>query len=100
MKDFADVRKLAEQILEAADVDRATLPEHGSQELFFAYAQLALRKGKLVTDQDVHDTWARWAKTYEPQSRYIVPFEKLPEFIQAKDAPFAQAIRHVAAGLR
>lgn len=94
MDDKNYIRELAEQI--RAKVDQSKVPNKGVDELFDAYAVLALSKGVSVTDADVHDAWSAWATKYDPTNKSLVPFDKLPREVQNDDRRFTAAIRTVA----
>lgn len=87
-------RELAQEI--RAEVDSAVIPKKGDvAALFRIYALLGRAKGEHVTARDVHDAWAAWALQAKPDHPAIVPFEQLPPETQAKDEPYAEAIRAV-----
>lgn len=84
-----------------ARVDPAIVPRRGDVDaLFRIYALLARSKGATVTAADVHDAWAVWALQAKPDHPAVVPFEELTAETQAKDEPFARAIRDVATRTR
>lgn len=64
--------------------------------LYRIYAVLALAKGEAVSDTDVHDAWAAWAATYQPDHRSLIEFYDLPKHTRELDTPYAAAIRSVA----
>jgi hypothetical protein len=63
-------------------------------QLFDLYAVLALVKGKNVTNEDVHNAWATWAITYDPENKSLVPFSRLSIEKQEEDTRFVIAIRN------
>lgn len=67
-------------------------------ELYLGYAVLALVAGEDVTLENVHDAWAAWATRHCPDHPALRPFAELPPAERARDEPFRQAIRAVAAG--
>lgn len=64
------------------------------------YALLALTKGRDTTLEDVHDAWALYRGTTNPDHPDLVPFNELDEATQELDRPFAEAIRRAATRLR
>lgn len=76
--------------------DGRPLPD-GQRSLYLGYAVLVLVAGDAVDLEDVHNAWAAWAAGHEPGSRALRPFAELPPEVQARDAPFRDAIRRVAA---
>jgi len=74
-------------------------PTGGDEALFLGYAVLMRAKGLGTTAEDVHDTWAAWALTRNPQHPAIVPFDAPPAEPQAMDLPYVRAI-HAAAKQR
>jgi hypothetical protein len=66
------------------------------RDLYLSYAVLVLVAGDAVELEDVHDAWAAWAARHEPGSPALCPFAELPPEVQARDAPFRDAIRRVA----
>ena len=96
MSNYVD--ELAQAI--RAEVDPAIIPKKGDvAALFRIYALLGRAKGEQVTARDVHDAWAAWALQAKPDHPAIVPFEELSPETQAKDEPYAEAIRAVASRL-
>jgi hypothetical protein len=79
-----------------AAVPPASLPEGDANELFFIYAVLALAKGVDVEARDIHNAWAAWMSTREPQHASIVPYEDLPSDVRREDDPYVAAVRQVA----
>lgn len=65
-------------------------------DLYYAYAVLALAKGKAVTDEDIHNAWAAWSAEHNPKNESIVPFADLSPEIQAYDSKYAAAVHEVA----
>lgn len=83
-----------------ADAIRSEVPERlippDSNDLFLLYAVLARAKGHATTVEDVHDAWTAWMESRGEAHRSMVPFQQLPESVQAEDAPFVDAIHAVA----
>jgi hypothetical protein len=71
------------------------LPD-GQRGLYLGYAVLVLVAGDAVDLEDVHNAWAAWAASHDPGSPALRPFAELPPEVQARDAPFRDAIRRVA----
>lgn len=90
------MRELADRIRDSVG-DRLALDDGDS--LALLYALLARTKGTAVTDEDVHDAWVTWCELRGRNDASAVPFRELSAETQAKDAPFAVAIREVAAAL-
>jgi hypothetical protein len=63
--------------------------------LFRLYAVLALGKGGAVTARDVHNAWSAWMLNRGRSHDALAPFDALAPDVQAKDEPFAEAIRRV-----
>lgn len=87
---------------DAIDALNAELTEEGedlSQEdsiLSLLYATLVLVKGEQTTLKDVHDAWSVWASRYEPWRQSLVPFDQLPEWVQAYDRSYLDSIQIAA----
>jgi len=94
MADETYIRDLANRI--RSKFSQSELPEKGLDELFNAYAVLALSKGTAVTNEDVHDAWSAWATKFDPDNKSLVPFSELSSETQRFDTPFTKAIREVA----
>jgi hypothetical protein len=60
------------------------------------YALLALTKGMDTSMEDVHDAWALWRNTTNPDHRSLIPFAELADEEQELDREYAVAI-HAAA---
>jgi hypothetical protein len=73
------------------------IPESDADDLFRAYAVLALAKGTEVSREDVHHAWVGWMLSRGQEHESMVPFVELDAKTQAEDSPFVTAIRHVAA---
>ncbi len=73
------------------------VPE-GSDSLFLIYAVLLRAKGAAVTAEDVHNAWAAWMTTRDPEHEAIRPFGELDAEARAEDSPFVAAIRGAAEG--
>lgn len=67
--------------------------------LFDAYANLVIAKGALVTNEDVHVAWLAWATEYEPESRWIKPYDELDDDVKDEDTQFTKAIKAVSASM-
>ena len=91
------IREIANKI--RAESGCMELTNKGIEELFDAYAVLALAKGPKVTDEDVHDAWSAWATKFDPNDGSVVPFDELSPKIQGLDSPFTKAICSVASTL-
>ena len=87
--------ELAEAI--RAEVDPSLVPRGDTTRLFRMYALLVRAKGTSVSGSDVHDAWAAWALDAKPDHAAIRPFEDLDGTTRAKDEPYVQALRRVAA---
>jgi hypothetical protein len=94
MADETYIRDLANQI--RSKFSKSEIPDKGLDELFDAYAVLALSKGKEVTNEDVHDAWSAWATKFDPDNKSLVPFNELPSEIQNYDTKFTKAIQEVS----
>lgn len=66
--------------------------------LLTLYALLVLSKGSETSCEDVHDAWSGWINLVNPEHKYLVPFNELPEMVQAYDEFFRDAILEVANG--
>jgi hypothetical protein len=64
--------------------------------VFLTYALLLRAKGSDVSAADVHDAWATWILLSGRRHAQVVPFDDLDAASQARDEPFARAIREVA----
>lgn len=84
------IEQIAENIKSKLDPD--LYPHDGADELFRAYAVLALAKGEEVTNSDVHNAWVAWAVTHSPESSSLIPYEKLTPDVQEQDTIFTNAI--------
>jgi hypothetical protein len=60
------------------------------------YALLVLVLGKVTTRQDVHDAWAIWRDSTDPEHRSLVPYDELTAEVKMLDEPYAHAIRMVS----
>ncbi|MFE1015547.1 hypothetical protein ACFW4M_30250 [Streptomyces sp. NPDC058794] len=79
-----------------AEVPSSSLPAGNVDDLFHAYAVLALAKGADVTASDVHDAWSAWQMQRDPMHTSIRPFDQLSQATQRQDAIFVRAIRKAA----
>jgi hypothetical protein len=88
----------------AAEIRRAVapqfLPEGDTDGLFLIYAVLALAKGQAVDARDIHNAWAAWMTTLDPEHDSIVPYDDLPPEVRHEDDPFVAAVRRVARQMR
>ncbi len=78
------------------EVNGRGMPPEDERSLYRIYAVLALTVGERVTWENVHDAWAAWKAGTDPSHPAVKPFSHLDRKAQAKDAPFAEAIRAVA----
>jgi hypothetical protein len=69
------------------------------RELLMEYVLLVRTVGPRTTLEDVHDAWAIHTRRQRPDHRYLVPFNDLPEHVQAMDEPFVAAIRRASVRL-
>ena len=60
------------------------------------YALLAMTKGADTTLEDVHDAWALWRNTTNPQHRSLIPFAELTVEVQELDREYMDAIHKAA----
>lgn len=67
-------------------------PYEGSEELYRIYAVLALTTGANTTLENVHDAWAAWRATTNPDHKSLVPFAKLSDEVKEIDRPYCKAI--------
>lgn len=88
------IRDLADRIRDSVDDD--LVPDDGDSH-FLHYALLARTKGTSVSTEDVHDAWVTWFELRGQDHPSAVPFDELSAKTQAEDAPFAAAVRSVAA---
>src|ERR1700712_5548231 len=82
------------------DSDSDTDSDSDSEALYRRYAALAAERGSATTDEDVHEAWSAWAREHDPAHASLRPFAELSAAEQAKDRPFRDAIRRVAARRR
>ncbi|MEV6942305.1 hypothetical protein AB0N07_09930 [Streptomyces sp. NPDC051172] len=71
-------------------------PPADADGLFLVYAVLMRAKGEQVTAVDVHDAWAVWTETRNPDHAALVPFDELSPVTQREDEPCVQAIQAAA----
>jgi hypothetical protein len=71
-------------------------PPSDADSLFLLYAVLMRAKGEQVTAADVHNAWAAWTETRNPDHAALVPFDELSPATQREDDPYVQAIRAAA----
>lgn len=83
-----DAALIVENLPEGFEATAETAP------LFLIYA-----KGIYTTLEDVHDAWAAWRSTTNPQHADLVPFGQLAKETRSLDHPFLHAI-HAAAHIR
>jgi hypothetical protein len=88
------IERIASRI--RSHIDPEDLPDGDVDELFALYAVLALARGPDVTREDVHNAWAAWMTTREPEHSALVPFEQLDPSTATDDEPFVIAIRQVS----
>jgi hypothetical protein len=91
------IAEAAQQIRDSVDPDK--LPDGDIDDLFLIYALLALVKGMDVTRQDVHNAWAVWMTSRDPNHESIEPYSELSPGVRLEDQPFVDAIRKVASKL-
>lgn len=60
------------------------------------YALLVVTKGEQTTLEDIHDAWALHTSRINPEHRYLVPFNELPEDVAEYDRPYLEAVHEVA----
>ncbi len=77
-------------------VNPDVLPDGDVDELFAFYAVLALACGPDVTPEDVHNAWAAWMTTLDPEHPALIPFEQLDRSTASDDEPFVTAIQQVS----
>lgn len=65
-------------------------------ELLRSYALLLLILGGNTEPRDVHDAWAVWRNSINPDHTSLVPYDDLSEDVQALDLPYLAAIREAA----
>jgi hypothetical protein len=79
-------------------------PPSEADALFLMYAVLMRAKGEQVTASDVHDAWAAWQQSLDPDHPALVPFRELSPAVQEEDTPYVEAIhaatRILAAGVK
>lgn len=88
-----DAALIVENLPEGFEATAETAP------LFLIYAVLMRAKGIYTTLEDVHDAWAAWRSTTNPNHSDLVPFGQLTKETRALDRPFLHAI-HAAAHIR
>lgn len=71
----------------------------GDIEVVKLYALLALTLGEATMEEDVHDAWAVWRNTTQPEHRNLVPFDQLDAETQARDTEYVEAIHRVCRAL-
>jgi hypothetical protein len=84
-----------------ADAIAAELPDKakaqdGMRELLLLYALLASTQGARVSKRNVHDAWVTWQLLRDEEHRSNVPFDTLPDDVQAQDDPYRSAIVQAA----
>ncbi|WP_042416589.1 DUF7701 domain-containing protein [Streptacidiphilus anmyonensis] len=67
-------------------------PPSDADALFLLYAVLMRAKGEQVTASDVHDAWAAWQQSLNPEHPALVPFRELAPAVQDEDEPYVAAI--------
>jgi hypothetical protein len=88
------LQALAQEI--RAEVAEDVIPHDETAELFLIYAGLLLAKGSAVTAEDVHNAWAVWMTSQNPEHESTRPFSDLDPEAQREDRPFVDAIIEVA----
>ena len=88
------IADIAAEIRSAVPPD--SLPVGETRDLFLIYAVLALAKGVDVDVRDIHNAWAAWMSTKDPQHESIVPYDHLPPDVRREDDPYLAAVRSVA----
>jgi hypothetical protein len=79
----------------ALDAVHAKMP-HLDPDMIALYALLVIVKGEDASLHDVHDAWALWQATTNPDHRNLVPLEFLTEAQQQLDRPFLEAVVAIA----
>jgi hypothetical protein len=85
------IEQLAKRIRRHVPSD--VMPQGDLDALFLSYAALALAKGRDVSRQDVHNSWAAWMASQHPSHESIKPFDELDEETRQEDDPYVAAIR-------
>lgn len=85
------VDRIAAEIRRAAE--HKALRNYEDLSLYRFYALLLLAKGRLVTEEDVHNAWSAWASEHDPTHRDLIPFNELSARTQRKDSQYVNAIR-------
>lgn len=67
-------------------------PPSDADALFLMYAVLMRAKGEEVTASDVHDAWAAWQQSLDPDHPALIPFRELSPSVQDADTPYVRAI--------
>jgi hypothetical protein len=65
-------------------------------ELLAHYAHLVMTTGVSTDQQDVHDAWAAYTATRQPEHEGLVPFDDLDPPAQERATRYAMAIRDLA----
>ena len=91
------IAQIAAEIRSA--VPPESLPSGDTDELFLIYAVLALAKGIDVEARDIHNAWAAWMSTKDPEHESIVPYADLPAEVRREDDAYLAAVRRVASRL-
>lgn len=86
----------ATNYVQAVTTELAAQLDDCDSDLLSLYALLALTRGPATTLEDVHDAWAIWRNTSDPEHRSLVPFEQLTPDVQELDRKYQVAI-HCAA---
>ncbi len=95
MNDKNYIENIAQQIRIKVHPNEAIVKDKMS-DLYYAYAVLALAKGKSVTDEDIHNAWAAWSAEHNPKNQSLVPFSDLSAEIQSYDSKYTAAVHEVA----
>lgn len=89
------LEQIAAQIRVALKEEDVVAPDD-TPELFVLYALLAKLRGTGVSAEDVHDAWSAWKILSGEPHAAVVPYKDLDQATQARDEPYAAAIRRVA----
>lgn len=85
------IKELADKIRN--EIPESILPEADNiDDLINIYAVLVLAKGAGVTNEDIHNAWAAWMISSNPDHKSIAPYDELTDDVQAQDTPFREAI--------
>lgn len=82
------IENYVQLVLDRLDAELPGLDKHLAQ----LYALLALTKGRATTLEDVHNAWALFRNTSDPQHRSLVPFGDLAPEVQELDHKYMVGI--------